>query len=93
MVSRAFHNNPIRTNYERIQTFKELWKKNRGEDLIDAQALNTRTPIVYRYELALAHLLFKVFGCGAFLWLFHWFPVLQPHIVYIPHKIHRDTKT
>ena len=30
---------PMRTQDERIQSFKELWKKNRGEDLTDAQAL------------------------------------------------------
>lgn len=39
IVSRAFNNNPMRTNDERIQSFKELWRKEYDQDLTDAQAL------------------------------------------------------
>jgi len=93
MVSRAFHNNPMRTNDERIQSFKELWKKERGEDLTDAQALEYSDTHRPKYEIALARLFFKILWCGTFLWLFHRFLVHQPYIIYFPYKIHRDTKT
>ena len=39
MISEGNNNNPTRTQNEQIESFKKLWKKNRGEDLIDAQAL------------------------------------------------------
>ena len=88
-----FNNNPMRTQDERIQSFKELWKKERGEDLTDAQALEYSDTHRPKYEIALARLFFKILWCGTFLWLFHRFLVHQPYIIYFPYKIHRDTKT